>query len=363
MLRKSRFFPIFASLVAVTVLVSGCAGKEPAKNGQSAEPARPLNSYFPVDAETHWAADTVYSMLQSHTISGYVENDTVTVRPDNPITRAEFVTILVQALDLQNGTGSKSFADVKETAWYAKPVQIASSLGLVSGETFTEFAPELNISRAEIATITANAFAKTVSFSGTPRQFTDISSHWAKPYIDKVSQVGIVSGYENNAFQPDANATRAEAMVMLQNALKLEKTSLPADSVLTDLVLNAEQEKYEALHSGQYDSMNQVNDKYYTGFSKSQNQSAVNFMQELAADDFQVETTRKGQLQAQVVWKSDRLAAVRLNGALYDTVTKQYGKVVDTYTEDDSDVIYLQKTPDLQWKIYGAQMLPLRQRQ
>jgi len=60
-------------------------------------------------------------------------------------------------------------------------------------------------------TMTANAAA-----------FTDISTHWAKSYIERVAAKGIVSGYDNGTFKPDNNVTVLEALVMISRLYDID---------------------------------------------------------------------------------------------------------------------------------------------
>jgi hypothetical protein len=52
--------------------------------------------------------------------------------------------------------------------------------------------------------------------------FTDISSHWAKDWINKAVNMGFVSGYEDGTFKPDRTITRAEFSTMLNKAIQVE---------------------------------------------------------------------------------------------------------------------------------------------
>ena len=54
---------------------------------------------------------------------------------------------------------------------------------------------------------------------GSVSKFTDIENHWAKIHIEKLEAYGIVNGYEDGTFRPDESITRAEAAVMVSNAL------------------------------------------------------------------------------------------------------------------------------------------------
>ncbi|MBQ9599285.1 MAG: S-layer homology domain-containing protein, partial [Clostridia bacterium] len=80
------------------------------------------------------------------------------------------------------------------------------------------FMPRYTITRAEFATILARYLnleqVKDVSYS-------DMSAtHWAVGYIGALVKAKIISGYEDGTIRPDITLTRAEAVTMLNNALK-----------------------------------------------------------------------------------------------------------------------------------------------
>lgn len=62
--------------------------------------------------------------------------------------------------------------------------------------------------------------------------FTDIQQHWAKEYIVKCHQHGLVNGFGDNTFRPDKSLTRAELTALITNLLKLDTV---AESVFIDV--------------------------------------------------------------------------------------------------------------------------------
>lgn len=53
--------------------------------------------------------------------------------------------------------------------------------------------------------------------------FTDISNHWAKSYIERVAENGLVSGYDDKTFKPDNNVTVLEALVMMSRLYDIDE--------------------------------------------------------------------------------------------------------------------------------------------
>ena len=64
------------------------------------------------------------------------------VRPDQNITSAQFVKMIVSALDLKSDGPGKTFKDVKSSQWYSEPIRIASDLGIIHGNPKNQFLPD-----------------------------------------------------------------------------------------------------------------------------------------------------------------------------------------------------------------------------
>lgn len=325
--------------------------------------ATALKKYVVTDLQGHWAQDTLTDFVQAGIINGYAETGgTFAVRPQNNITRAEFVKILVQSLHLESVTEAKTFTDVQPGNWYYDYVRIVSSLGLVNGVSDTEFAPNKEITRGEIATLIVRAFEKTVSFAGTAKEFSDVNGYWGKSYVEAASQAGIVTGDVNGTtFRPNDNSTRAEAMVMLQRALHNENTDLPDDAALTELAINQEKAAYEVLinatQAEDYGKLKDVMAAAGTDLYKAMNDYFTDVLIALVSEGMTFEYKHEGDWSAEVVRKSDRYAAVQLHAGTY-TVTVTQGESSHTETEDLHELLYLKKMPDGSWKIYGGKLQP-----
>ncbi len=78
------------------------------------------------------------------------------------------------------------------------------------------FKPDSNMTRAEFATVVAKYLGLRVNEDST---FADSQNHWAEGYISALAEKGIINGYEDNTFKPDAYITRAEAEKVINAAL------------------------------------------------------------------------------------------------------------------------------------------------
>ena len=143
-----------------------------------------------------------------------------TVRPNGSISRAEVATVLFRLLKddvrTQNLTKDNAYSDVSDTAWYAAAVSTLSKMGVISGYPDGTFRPNAPITRAEFAAMIAR-FDETAKSADTP--FTDISGHWAENAIGKAYGNGWIKGSSKTVFCPESNLTRAETATLLNRVL------------------------------------------------------------------------------------------------------------------------------------------------
>ena len=143
------------------------------------------------------------------------------VYPQKNITRAEVATIFFRLLTDEtreaNMTKSNGYNDMKEGAWYTCAVSTLSKMGIIKGYEDGSFKPDASISRAEFAAIAARFDP---DGDKTPATFSDVSSHWAKDEISIAANHGWIKGYEDGSFKPDQKITRAETMTLVNRVLK-----------------------------------------------------------------------------------------------------------------------------------------------
>ena len=161
------------------------------------------------------------------------------VRPQNNITRAEVATIFFRLLtdDVRDANLSKTnrYTDVTRADWYNTAVSTLSSMGIITGYPDGTFRPNAAITRAEFAAIAARF---DTNGDKTTAKFTDIASHWAKDEISIAANNGWIKGYEDNTFRPQRDITRAETMTLVNRVLnrqpETEDDLLPNMTVWTD---------------------------------------------------------------------------------------------------------------------------------
>lgn len=148
-------------------------------------------------------------------INGYPDG---TVQPYGNITREEVATALYRLLkeDVQQSiaTEENSFTDVAADRWSNLYVSSMANAGYIKGYEDGSFRPANPITRAEFATLVVRFF-NTVATENAGNPLTDIIGHWAEESIVTANKLFIVNGYEDSSFRPDAYITRAEAMAII----------------------------------------------------------------------------------------------------------------------------------------------------
>ena len=169
-----------------------------------------------------WKADETPELEKgdhSAYIIGYPDG---TVRPEQHITRAEVATIFFRLLTdearEENWSSTNNYNDVPETQWYNNAVSTLSNMGIIKGYPDGSFKPNAPITRAEFAAI-ATRFSK--STADEDASFTDVSkSFWASKEIAKAEKLGWIKGDGDGKFRPNDNIKRYEVMIMVNRVLE-----------------------------------------------------------------------------------------------------------------------------------------------
>lgn len=167
------------------------------------------------DLEGHWARAAIEKAVEEGYVKGYPDS---TFRPDNVVTRAEFVAMVNAAYIIQAIEPKSGFKDVKDTDWYARDIAAAAEAGYVSGYDDNTFKPNQHIKREEAACLIVNLTKMT---GGAKKNFADSSKidFWAQDAVNILVLNGVMSGYPDGTFRPTGNLTRAEAVAIIGNAL------------------------------------------------------------------------------------------------------------------------------------------------
>lgn len=209
------------------------------------------NSYFFKDIENYWAKNALYELSYIDILKGY---DDKTMRPENTITREEFVAMLVRAVSLPtSGTYTQYYRDVTSKNWSYPYISAAKKSGLLSVFGGSYFYPYKTITREEMAVI-AEKTLSSIQPAGTGLSFKDIPSNYKyKDSIMKISALGIINGLPDGNFNPKGNATRAQAAAIISRILKVREPSKePSDANLSSMVLHYEETVLKNANDGKY---------------------------------------------------------------------------------------------------------------
>lgn len=179
------------------------------------------------DIKNHWAYSYIERMVTDNLINGYPDGS---FRPDKPMSRGEFCTLIVRMLENKYNyrfdTAEKGLLlkDIKGH-WSQEYIVKAYNAGLMVGDDQGRFAPDSTITREQTAVI----IAKISEITGKGKKeenhkllnFADayLISFWAKSGVQKCVDLNIMQGYPDNKFYPDKPCTRSEICVILNNLL------------------------------------------------------------------------------------------------------------------------------------------------
>lgn len=183
-------------------------------------------AYSDVDSN-YWGYEAIKDLSDKGIVSGYPDG---TFNPGKNITRAEFITILMKVL-FPN-------ADVSTTSeyWANGSITLAEEKNILKIEEYTEFNPDIDITRLEICKMISNSIEGLegieLSELSDRKKFEDVSDDCEEAIIVAIlSQLNILNGYPDNTVRLNEKSTRAELCAFIQNYLKCRCTLL---SILND---------------------------------------------------------------------------------------------------------------------------------
>jgi hypothetical protein len=182
-----------------------------------------IDSLFPFDdlSDFGWAKTAIAFLAEKGIVNGTSER---TFSPGQPVTRADFVVLLMRALEVKGSTG-KRFDDVQQDVYYDEPISAARSLGIVEGDENNNFHPKYSVTREDMMTLTARTLralnklpaSKGTSFSDTFSDAMEISDYALDSVITLV-ELGLVQGYDHGV-HPKESTNRAQAAMLIYNIL------------------------------------------------------------------------------------------------------------------------------------------------
>ena len=199
---------------------------EPTEPTNPTEPDKWKNPFTDV-SENDWYYGDVEYAVKNGLFSGMTDTE---FSPDGIITRAMMVTVLYRAEGEPEVTGAATFADVSDNAYYTKAVVWGQQNGIIKGYSNTEFAPDQNITREQIAAI-MHRYAQYKGYDVSVGENTNILSYadydsiseYAIPSVQYAVGSGLMKGKTDATINPQDNATRAETAAILHRFIEMNK--------------------------------------------------------------------------------------------------------------------------------------------
>lgn len=158
-----------------------------------------------------WAWESIAYLKDKGVIEG---NGNAEFLPDNNITRAEFVKMLVKAFDITS-EGEDAFDDVSSSDWFYEFVKTAKNSGMINGNENNEFMPNDFVTRQDAAVMIFRCLnmneAADISLFDDDAEIAE----YAKAAVYAMKEKDIISGTDNNLFEPHTFATRAQCAKMI----------------------------------------------------------------------------------------------------------------------------------------------------
>ncbi|KHL93727.1 hypothetical protein QW71_22030 [Paenibacillus sp. IHB B 3415] len=180
------------------------------------------------DMGTHWSNTAVAELAAKNIIDNSYGSQ---FKPEQAITRSEFAVMLSRGLGLPGDSGTaQRFTDVQSSSQTGDYIGAAAKAGIITGNTDGTFRAGDKITREQMAIMMVRAMEYTgqpitlsASVMDTLSPFKDRAKILSQSteFVAKAVKAGIIQGISTTQFQPQGNATRGQAAVMLHRMLKM----------------------------------------------------------------------------------------------------------------------------------------------
>ncbi len=184
------------------------------------EPAHAQRFY---DTGGHWASAYVEALANAGVINGFPDGS---FQPNQPVTRAQFATIVNGAFQLSSTVGSTTFWDVPPSHWASRAISTAAANNFVAGFPDGTYRPEQPVTRTETLVVLVNGLGSNLQQAGNTQglstRYRDAAAipGWAAPSLALASQAGLIVNYPDPMLlEPNRAATRAEVAAFTYQAM------------------------------------------------------------------------------------------------------------------------------------------------
>lgn len=159
-----------------------------------------------------WAEGAISYLYKTGVISGKSEK---TFAPNDNVTRAELAKMIVLGLKLESKDKTKEFEDVTSDAWFYDYVNIAASNGIITGDEYGRFNPDSPVTRQDAAVMMYRAISPENKVENAFFEDYEEIADYSKAAVDYLYSNGIINGVGDGMFAPKSNVTRAQIAKML----------------------------------------------------------------------------------------------------------------------------------------------------
>ncbi len=182
------------------------------------------------DLDLHWAKDFVLSMAMQDYVRGYSDGS---FKPDAPITRAQFAAIAARAINPPPKRTTMSFSDVPSDHWAKSAIDQVFSANFLTGDSAGKFNPDQKMTRLQLVQALASGLALSGGSLSVLDKLSDRNSIPAAAQItvaDAIQNRIVINQPDVKQFTPNREATRAEVVAMINQALVKSGRSIAVNS-------------------------------------------------------------------------------------------------------------------------------------
>ena len=175
-------------------------------------------------SEGFWSTQGLKSAVNNSLLSGFEENGSTYIKPNDPLTRAQMLTVVNHAFGTKELASISGVDDVSSSSWYYNDIQKSIKMGSIALDS--KIRPNDSITREEAITILVNILKIEPGTTSDLARFSDLSdvSTWAIPAMASMVKAGYLNGTKN-LLSPKATMTRAEFCVIMDNVIKVYITN------------------------------------------------------------------------------------------------------------------------------------------
>lgn len=302
------------------------------------------NTYSYRDIVNHWASGGMYKLSYMQILTGFTDG---TMKPNKTLTRDEFITMLVRAINLTTPNYAQPYyEDIPENHWSYQYIQAAKASGIIDVFNESKLNPTKIITREEMAVIAANV-VKDIPQTIQSKNFIDLSANYK--YMDSiriVTGLDIIKGTPDGSFKPYSGASRAEAAVIIQRILEVkDEQSSNENAVLLAFIEDYEKSTMTNPNQG---TLNHMDLLYYSmGKEYKQNEMRSKIIGSFEQQNINL-TRSMENLNANLTMVSKYLAEASVSYTLIYSMEEGISKEYNINRK-----IYLKKHEE-KWQVYNT---------